>query len=235
MRSSQFLFIVAAGSFLGLGCGEGDLPPKPTEPEPPFHQDLLKIAANFQVWGRVDDEARWAPFYCRAPLPGRVAFSSSADEQTHGQKLYSLFARHRQDYVALTKGKKVAAGQVIVKQSWVPEEITDPKQMPSREIDSTKEIRTTYPKVDPGENQIDHETDSFYPYVWKGDKVFKATKQGDLFIMMKVDPQTPNTDEGWVYGTVTPDGKKVTSAGKVESCMKCHQEAKCERLFGLVK
>ena len=51
--------------------------------------------------------------------------------------------------------------------------------------------------------------------------------------MFKLDPQTPDTDEGWVYGTVTPDGKKVTSAGKVESCMKCHQRAPHDRLFGL--
>src|SRR5436190_351218 len=67
----------------------------------------------------------------------------------------------------------------------------------------------------------------------KGDKLFKATKQADLFIMFKLDPKTPGTDNGWVYGTVTPDGKTVTSAGRVESCMKCHQDAKADRLFGL--
>ena len=35
-----------------------------------------------------------------------------------------------------------------------------------------------------------------------------------------------------MYGTVTADGKKVTSAGRVASCMKCH-ETKATRLFGL--
>jgi hypothetical protein len=51
--------------------------------------------------------------------------------------------------------------------------------------------------------------------------------------MFKLDPKTPGTDEGWVYGTVTADGKTVTSAGRVASRMKCHQEAPHDRLFGL--
>jgi hypothetical protein len=229
------MFLIAAGSFLGLGCSASELPPKPSALPIPFHQDLLKVASDYKEWGRVDDQMGWAALDCQAPLPGQVAFSSSHDERTHGQKLYSLFARHRQDYVALTKGNKVDVGQVIVKQSWLPEEITDPKQMPGREIDATKVVRTKNPKAKVQQDGFDPSTDNLYPYVWKGDKVYKATKQGDLFIMMKLDPKTPGTDEGWVYGTVTPDGKNVTSAGKVASCMKCHQEAKCERLFGLLK
>ncbi|MCA8910451.1 MAG: cytochrome P460 family protein [Planctomycetes bacterium] len=53
-----------------------------------------------------------------------------------------------------------------------------------------------------------------------------------LFVMLKLDPDTPGTDAGWVYGTVSPDGKKVTAAGLIESCMDCHDEAGEERLFG---
>lgn len=56
--------------------------------------------------------------------------------------------------------------------------------------------------------------------------------RSDLFIMAKLDPKTAGTDQGWVYGTVTPDGKTVTAAGRVESCMKCHQAARHDRLFG---
>ncbi len=40
---------------------------------------------------------------------------------------------------------------------------------------------------------------------------------------------------GEVYATVTPDGEKVTSAGKLESGIKCHREATSDRLFGLSK
>jgi hypothetical protein len=37
-----------------------------------------------------------------------------------------------------------------------------------------------------------------------------------------------------VYGTVSADGKRVTSAGRVESCMACHQGDKTtDRMFGV--
>jgi hypothetical protein len=61
----------------------------------------------------------------------------------------------------------------------------------------------------------------------------RPSRKADMFIMYKVDPATPGTDRGWVYGTVTPDGKKVTSAGRVESCMRCHKDAPHDGLFGL--
>jgi hypothetical protein len=233
MRSFRLLLIVAVGGSTMLGSWVSADSPRPVEPENPFHKDLLKVAAEYKTWGRVDDEMRWAPGLCRAPQPGRAHVSASNDQQTHGQKLYSLFARHHQDYFYLAKGKTAVVGQVLVKQSWVPEEITNPKEKPEKRLDYAKVIHTPIANPDPRRPRFDHEGDHFYPYVWKGDKVFKATKQADLFIMMKLDPKTPGTDTGWVYATVTPDGKKVTSAGALASCMKCHREAKSDRLFGL--
>ena len=53
--------------------------------------------------------------------------------------------------------------------------------------------------------------------------------------MVKLDPSTPDTDAGWVYGTVSADGKQVNASGRIASCMKCHQQAKHDRLFGLPK
>lgn len=53
-----------------------------------------------------------------------------------------------------------------------------------------------------------------------------------LFVMLKFDASTDGTDAGWIYGTLTPDGKEVTSAGLIESCMDCHDAAGDERLFG---
>jgi hypothetical protein len=54
----------------------------------------------------------------------------------------------------------------------------------------------------------------------------------DLFVMTKLGDK-PGTDDGWIYGTVTPDGV-VTSAGRVETCMHCHDDqATHERLFGI--
>jgi hypothetical protein len=233
------LLFAVAGSFV-LGAWAASDPPKPEKAaDEPFHKELLKIATEYKAWGRVDDEMRWAPVDCRLPNPGQAKFSESKDEKTHGQKLYSLFARRHEDYLKLEKNAAVRVDQVVVKQSWIPEEITEEKDKPSRQIDQKRVVITKNPETKPErESVFDRDmafdrNDRFYPYVWKGDKVFKASKQADLFIMMKLDAKTPGTDEGWVYATVTPDGKKVTAAGKIESCMKCHQDAKYDRLFGL--
>ena len=194
--------------------------PAPVVNDKQFHDKLLEIAKTYPEYGRVDDEMRWAPWLCRAPLPGRARFSRSSDEATHGKKLYSLFAKYRVSYLGQIGAedtdatKKQDADQVIVKESWIPQEIKDPKDVLER----------------PGRRGV--RGDHFDPHVIKDGKTYKASKKGDLYIMMKLDPKTPDTDNGWVYGTVTPDGKTVTSAGKVASCTKCH-ETKPERLFGL--
>jgi hypothetical protein len=50
-------------------------------------------------------------------------------------------------------------------------------------------------------------------------KEYVAGAQAELFIMFKEEPATPGTDGGWVYGTVIPDLKRVTSTGRVASCL----------------
>jgi hypothetical protein len=185
---------------------------KSSAPGDEFHERLREIALGYAAWGRVDDQARWAPALCERPSAPGVYFSKSKDEDTHGRKLYSLFASQRKAY---RTGDDQPVGQVLVKQSWVPEEIRADDPRRNEEGACTKEA------------------DNFVRTVAKDGKLYLATKQADLFIMFKTDPKTPNTDEGWVYGTVTPDGKTVTSAGRVASCMACHQEAKADRLFGI--
>jgi hypothetical protein len=186
----------------------------------PFNDRLLEIAKTYKDYGRVDDEARWAPAFCRMPKPAVARFSDSTDDLTHGRKLYSLLAKNRNAYLTVGKENPSAVGQVVVKESWVPEEVTDP----------------TAPRdvvMDRKEKAPNLKDDHFLPYATKDGKTCRASKPAGLYIMYKLDPTTPDTDEGWVYGTVTPDGKKVTAAGKLESCMKCHQEAPYDRLFGL--
>jgi hypothetical protein len=77
--------------------------------------------------------------------------------------------------------------------------------------------------------------ESWYPAAEVNGNPAASEKQGGLFIMMKLDPKSPGSDNGWVYGTVTSDGKTVTSAGRVQSCMGCHVSATNDRLFGLPK
>jgi len=202
-----------------LGSGLLELPSgtSPAPPERPFDTRLKTVAKEYLAWGRVDDERRWAPELCRPPRPAEARESQSEDPKTHGQKLYSLFAKDRKGY--LLSGKQAnPVGQVIVKQSWVPIEVLDDGRPLNEKA------------VNNGRGTAG---DTFVPYVRKDGKLYKAETQAELFVMMKLDPKTPDTDQGWIYATVTPDGSKATSAGKVESCMRCHAKAKDDRLFGL--
>jgi hypothetical protein len=214
-----------------IGFGVAQPAPRDREtnrPRDPFSRRLLEIARTYEKYGRVDDEFRWAPFLCRRPNPAAARFSASADAGTHGQKLYSLFARDRNGYLALPK-KGQAVGQVIVKQSWVPVSVPDDGK-PLRPV--VRKVPTSGKKQGAFRHGVEGR-DAFLPYARKDGKLFKADRQADLFIMYKTDPSTPGTDRGWVYGTVTADGKEVTSSGSVKSCMKCHQQARHDRMFGL--
>lgn len=102
-------------------------------------------------------------------------------------------------------------GQTIVKESWQPVEVQDNEKVPA---------------IGPG-------TKFDFAFNSADGKPYRPGKQASLFIMVKTDPKTPGTDQGWVYGTVTRDGKRVTSAGRVQSCMGCHQSAPRDRMFGL--
>ena len=214
------LSLMALVATLVLPASRLPAEPAKSEDDKPFHKELLQVAKDYKTWGRVDDEARFGLLDCRMPEPAKAHVSASKDANTHGQKLYSLFAKEQFAYWALKGTTTVAVGQVVVKESWLAEEIKDAK--PGKTDRKSIIVEGTGKTAD-----------HFYPFATKDGKVFKATKPTGLFIMMKLDPKTPDTDEGWVYGTVSADLKTVTAAGKIESCMKCHQDAKNDRLFGL--
>lgn len=203
--------------------------------DPDFHKALLDVAAQYESYGRVDDEGRFAPWLCRMPNPSVARLSDSKDADTHGQKIYFLFAKNHDAYYALNKqspADESPVGQVIVKESWVP------KEVPASEIRTPLHaIRRSAPVSDSvkSEGDVAGALETFIPFVRREGKVFHADSKHALFIMLKMDPKTPNTDGGWIYGTVTADGKSVTSSGRVQSCMGCHQEAPHGRLFGLKK
>jgi hypothetical protein len=198
----------------------------------PFHDRLLEIARSYESYGRLDATARWAPVFCAPPPPvPEPRFSSSMDSGTHGRKLYSLFVKNPEPDATVPipytqDGEPSPVGQVVVKESWVPEEVQDDGR-------PLQPIRRVLEAAKVGEYEWPLRVDSFLPYARKDGRLYHAKEKGPLFIMFKLDPQTPGTDEGWVYGTVTPDGKEVTSAGRVEACMRCHQKAPHDRLFGL--
>ena len=194
--------------------------------DPQWHALVRSIAARYWTWGLVDDQARWAPGLCAMPTPGSARISRSGDPRTHGDKVYVLYAKDPAGY-GFPPGKPYFSadeqipgrgrvpppdpaldrvGQVVVKESFVPRELQD---------DHTWH---------PGELRVLPAT--------KDNKIYGPGDPLGLYLMAKVDADlSAATDEGWIYATITTEGE-VTSAGRVSSCMGCHERNE-DRLFGL--
>lgn len=200
---------------------------------------LLEIAREYKSYVRVSDSANWAPEMCRVPTPSGVLESVSKDASTHGRKLYFLFARDQKDYSAIgwsvydekpdRKPFAAAVGQVIVKESFKPVEVADPKDVPAP------------PKPNPDDPNRGLGRRRDLPDTYTRDASGRLYHTGDaagLFIMAKVaeaekaGTEKPGTDKGWIYATISADLKQVTAMGRIESCMECHVKAKHDRLFG---
>ena len=196
-----------------LGCSGLAVEPDPgavpstAENNPAFHDRLREVAAGYQTYARVDDELHWAPGLCRMPMPSHPRRSASMNLDTHGRKLYYVFAKDRDAYLSRQSKTPAIVGQAVVKEAWEAEAV--PATTPYDQAQSP--VR----------------------YLREQDQLFHAKQKSSLFIMFRLDPGTPQTDNGWVYGTVTADGQTITSSGRVQSCMGCHLEAPHERLFGI--
>ncbi len=187
-----------------------------------FDEQIIQIARDYKQYGLVDDEARWAPWLCRMPLPARVRFSKSDDSETHGEKLYFLYAKNRDAYVEIENDKQ-EVGQVVVKESWHPKETDKAIEAKGEsDDDSGNDLAELLP---PGGSVI--------TITEKDGQAYTTGESAGLYIMFKLEPDTAGTDNGWVYATVTADGNTITASGKVDSCISCHQDAPHDRLFGL--
>jgi hypothetical protein len=242
----------------------GCAPPKP-------HQQPLTSKAFSDELRDIDkpnfvmrDEAEQTIGYARSMVPddarGLITLGGAAQHpnpaQTHflfalnqgiapspSPKLFSVFAKDRVSY-SNSGNKSVPVGQTIVKEVYAATEIA--------QLNGRGDLQGGLTTV-----RTDKPNDRQFPYFQCGDSLYRAAKTDRLFIMIKLDSKTPDTDNGWVYGTATPEinfnvngglwyansadphiinintEAKVTSAGRVASCMGCHQKAKNDRLFGL--
>ena len=157
------------------------------------------------------------------PEPARPQMSAASDGG-HARKLYSLFAKDHVAYTALgvSGAKKPDVGQVIVKESYVPEIAS-----PSETVESDRQRHGL-------SGALGTTADHFDPFVREGETTYRASKVAGVYVMLRKPASTPRTDNGWIYGTLTAEGE-VTSAGLVASCMGCHTRAPHERLFGPAK
>jgi Cytochrome P460 len=216
-RPRLAISLLLALSACSAGCGErppaqDPAAPGAARPSSPFTSGLLAAAGAYASYGRIGERVEWALMDCAAPGPRDAEydvprFSKSGDDATHGQKLYYLYAADRRSYRAGSDGEPAEVspvGQVVVKEAWIPEEV---KNEPPAIVQPNDRIE-------------------------RGGRTYRTARLAGLFVMMKLDPETPGTDQGWVYGTVAADRVTVTSAGLVASCMGCHEDAPFDRLFG---
>ena len=155
-------------------------------------------------------------------------FSDSDDEQTHGRKIYALYAKDRNAYVGLNNAlpkDSIAApigprsdvapacDQVIEKESYHPEELRSGE---------TVKLNGIQP-------------------VQRNGKTYHAGAKAGLFVMAHVKDLAAAKipadllDDGWLYASLSADGETVNAVGRIESCMHCHADAPHGRLFGLVE
>ena len=228
-RKAMLLFLIAHLCCVLVGSLTANDETQKTKSQdglnPFFVAQLEHATKEYKQFGRIDEtRMQWSPLLCNRPDPktihaGRGSVSESDDSKTHGGKIYFLFVKDRAKYQ--NRAKEQPFGQILVKESWsykaAPVEFKpDAKQ--HRRFDDDVAL------------PIDQIRGGYLPYAEKGGRWYKADQLKELFIMIKLSSDTPETDEGWIYGTVARDGK-VTSAGKVESCVNCHQTQKNDRMF----
>ena len=170
-----------------------------------FSAILQDAVRDYRSFVCVAGQPRRAPTDCR--MPGPAARVSTAGKE-HGEKVYRLFARHAVGLEYIQPGVPAAVGQTLVKESWVCE-----NGMPAAATAASAQL---------GHHLI----------VNDGGKVGHAGDYFGLFVMHKLPPETPGTDQGWIYGTIDAKGS-VTAIGSIASCMRCHQDAAEDRRFGL--
>jgi hypothetical protein len=184
---------------------ERPAPPKAKDCDSPFVPAIKEAVSGYEKFVCVTGSPKVAPTDCRMPPP---IVRVSAAEKQHGGKLYLLYARHAEGREYIEAGKPARVGQTLVKESW--QKVAGEPKAPT---EAGKRYLAT-------------------PVVHEGDATWHAGDAAGLFVMHKLAPETPDTDQGWIYGTIDRDGI-VTSAGKVASCIRCHEDATEDRRFGL--
>ena len=163
-----------------------------------------------------------------------VRLSASGDAESHGDKLYLMYAKDRESYQNAAQ-QQAPIGQVIVKQSWTPKEVSlDDYQARLMEdvLDQMSEMG--FPKTHTIEKSIVRNLNSRSIHLrFAGKKSTCQIHSRRCSSCTKRTTKPTKTDQGWVYGVVEADGSEVIQFGKIDQCMSCHVDAGPDRLFGL--
>ena len=208
-----------------------------------FGIDYSEITGQYRKW-EVIGRTQWAPTDCVLPMTESPHWSASDDPLTHGSKIYDLYVKHASAYVVgvvpefwgIDDNDRVQpVGQVIVKEAWKPALASSWNQQAVKSAEGTEELVAPAPRFGrewalwhsaPDHVVRDTIEDEHGQQFIKGG-------QDDFFIMVKLDPQTPRTDDGWVYAVLAADGLRLKAEGMIESCIACHRKSPNDRMIGL--
>lgn len=197
-------------------------PPAEPAPEQEQEQDALapllgEIAAKYRNWGMVDNQFHWAPGLCAMPAEGVTHFSTAPGEAAHAQKVFVLFAKDAMAYWKATDTK-----------AELPQTLAHANVLSSRSDVLQVLVKESFVPAKPGSGTAVH---PFVRPARKGQESFVAGEPMGLFVMAQLAGKPADTDDGWVYATIAPDGA-VRESGVIASCRDCHAQ-QADRIFGV--
>ena len=165
----------------------------------------------------VGPHLNWSPFLCMMPPAARALHSTVEAEGGHGSKIYALRSNQGEAYMKLGTEEEVELPlfTVLVKEAFAPvlhagEDAPSPHSTPGWELATSQ---------------------GYIPFAERDGLTYRTGAPRGLFVMLRLPQDTPDTMDGWAFGTVDAAGR-VTGAGAMESCIRCHQTAEHGGLFG---
>lgn len=180
------------------------------EPEPeserdpvgdPWHPLVRETVSRYASWGVVDNQMHWAPGLCALPATGVLHSSVAPAGQAHGEKVFLLRAFDAMAYWKATPVKSRLPATLA--------RDADP-------LTSRADVRQVLVKESFAPKPQDSGLGARYLPAKKGDAYFGAGDPLGLYVMAQLAPDTPGTDDGWIYATVSAAGE-ITAAGVIAS------------------
>lgn len=162
---------------------------------------LREIAASYERWHLVDEVPNPAGVDCTVGFLGGPHLSGSDPASAHVDKVFYLYA-----FDVAAYWRSVGAR---------PERGPEPSAIDP--LIWAAGVRQVLVKESFTPRRLEHS--------------FRAGKPTGLFVMAQFEGAPAGTDDGWIYGTISPSGR-VTSAGVIDKCVGCHAQQP-DRVFGL--